>query len=96
MKNIGKYISQEELNRISGVGAFAFNTIYKLVWLRENHAGDTVKFLLGDIFADVFHDLRRAGAFPGYDRIEQVAGVIHQRAVHAEGGNRDGRHLFRI
>ena len=36
MKNIGKYISQEELNRISGVGAFAFNTIYKLVWLREN------------------------------------------------------------
>ena len=37
MKNIGKYISQEELNRISGVGAFAFNTIYKLVWLRENH-----------------------------------------------------------
>ena len=36
MKNIGKYISQEELNRISGVGAFAFNTIYKLVWLKEN------------------------------------------------------------
>ncbi|MFR1411157.1 MAG: hypothetical protein ACLSUW_01815 [Akkermansia sp.] len=34
MKNIGKYISQEELNRISGV-AFAFNTIYKLVWLRK-------------------------------------------------------------
>jgi len=60
------------------------------------HAGDTVKFLLGDIFADVFHDLRRAGAFPGYDRIEQVAGVIHQCSVHTEGGNRDGRHLFRI
>lgn len=36
MKNIGKYIPQEELNRISGVGAFAFNTIYKLVWLKEN------------------------------------------------------------
>lgn len=36
MKHIGKYISQEELNRISGVGAFAFNTIYKLVWLKEN------------------------------------------------------------
>ena len=36
MANIGKYISQEELNRISGVGAFAFNTIYKLVWLKEN------------------------------------------------------------
>ena len=36
MKNIGKYIPQEELNRISGVGAFAFNTIYKLIWLKEN------------------------------------------------------------
>lgn len=36
MKNIGKYISQQELNRISGVGAFAFNTIYKLIWLKEN------------------------------------------------------------
>ncbi|MBT8778001.1 L-fuculokinase [Akkermansia muciniphila] len=36
MKHIGKYISQEELDWISGVGAFAFNTIYKLVWLKEN------------------------------------------------------------
>ena len=24
------------LDRISGVGAFAFNTIYKLVWIKEN------------------------------------------------------------
>ncbi len=36
MKNIGKYVTQAELNQISGVGAFAFNTIYKLVWLKEN------------------------------------------------------------
>lgn len=36
MKHIGKYISQQELERISGVGAFAFNTIYKLVWIKEN------------------------------------------------------------
>lgn len=36
MEHIGRYISQEELNRISGVGAFAFNTLYKLVWLKEN------------------------------------------------------------
>ena len=36
MASVGKYISQEELNRISGVGAFAFNTIYKLIWLKEN------------------------------------------------------------
>lgn len=36
MDNIGKYMGQEELNRLSGVGAFTFNTIYKLIWLREN------------------------------------------------------------
>lgn len=36
MASVGKYISQEKLNRISGVGAFAFNTIYKLIWLKEN------------------------------------------------------------
>ncbi|MCC8147807.1 L-fuculokinase [Akkermansia sp.] len=36
MKHIGNYIPQQELERISGVGAFAFNTIYKLVWLKEN------------------------------------------------------------
>jgi len=36
MENVGKYISQEKLNKISGVGAFSFNTIYKLIWIKEN------------------------------------------------------------
>ncbi len=36
MKQIEKYLPQRELNKISGVGEFAFNTIYKLVWLKEN------------------------------------------------------------
>lgn len=36
MENIGDYMSQQELNHISGVGKFAFNTIYKLIWLKEN------------------------------------------------------------
>lgn len=36
MENIGKYMTQAELNRISGIGEFAFNTLYKLVWLKEN------------------------------------------------------------
>lgn len=36
MANIGKYISQDRLNELSGVGAFAFNTINKFVWLKEN------------------------------------------------------------
>ncbi len=36
MKQIEKYLPQSKLNKISGVGEFAFNTIYKLIWLKEN------------------------------------------------------------
>lgn len=36
MADIGKYLPQARLNAISGIGAFAFNTLYKVVWLREN------------------------------------------------------------
>ncbi|TCL06079.1 L-fuculokinase [Sodalis ligni] len=36
MADIGRYISPAELQGISGVGQFSFNTLYKLVWLREN------------------------------------------------------------
>lgn len=37
MENIGRFISAQQLQTISGVGAFSFNTLYKLVWLKENH-----------------------------------------------------------
>lgn len=36
MHSIAKYVPQATLNRLSGVGAFAFNTINKLIWLKEN------------------------------------------------------------
>ena len=36
MENIGKYFSPAELQQISGVGHFSFNTLYKLIWFREN------------------------------------------------------------
>ncbi len=36
MKRVAQYIPQEKLNALSGVGACAFNTIYKLIWLKEN------------------------------------------------------------
>lgn len=36
MSRISQYMTQEELNRISGIGEFAFNTLYKLIWLKEN------------------------------------------------------------
>ena len=36
MKKVEKYLPQSRLNEVSGVGEFAFNTIYKLIWLKEN------------------------------------------------------------
>lgn len=36
LKKIDRYISKDRLNAVSGVGNFAFNTINKLVWLKEN------------------------------------------------------------
>ena len=36
MADIGKYLPLEELFRINGVQPFSFNTINKLIWLKEN------------------------------------------------------------
>ncbi len=36
MENIDKYITTEELFRISGLQPYNFNTITKLIWLKEN------------------------------------------------------------
>ncbi|MFK3706859.1 L-fuculokinase [Klebsiella sp. NPDC088457] len=37
INNIGRLVAPQRLQEISGVGAFSFNTLYKLVWLKENH-----------------------------------------------------------
>lgn len=37
MADIGQYISARRLQTLSGVGQFSFNTLYKLVWLKEQH-----------------------------------------------------------
>ena len=37
MANIARLISPAELQQITGIGQFSFNTLYKLVWLKENH-----------------------------------------------------------
>jgi len=37
IKEMKKYMSLDELYRITGVYPFNFNTIFKLIWLRENH-----------------------------------------------------------
>lgn len=35
METIERFISPRQLQTLSGVGAFSFNTLYKLVWLKE-------------------------------------------------------------
>ncbi|WP_413728938.1 L-fuculokinase [Sodalis sp. RH22] len=37
MADIARYISPAELQAISGVGQFSFNTLYKLIWLKQHH-----------------------------------------------------------
>jgi len=37
MEKISQYISLEKLYIISGINNFSFNTIYKLIWFKENH-----------------------------------------------------------
>lgn len=37
MENISRFMPAQQLQQISGVGAFSFNTLYKLIWLKENH-----------------------------------------------------------
>ncbi|MCE0800118.1 L-fuculokinase [Buttiauxella sp. S04-F03] len=36
MEKIDRYITPGELQTISGIGQFSFNTLYKLIWLKEN------------------------------------------------------------
>lgn len=36
MNNIEKYLPAAELKAITGVAPYSFNTLYKLIWLREN------------------------------------------------------------
>lgn len=37
MESISRFMPPQQLQQISGVGAFSFNTLYKLIWLKENH-----------------------------------------------------------
>ncbi len=37
MENIRHFMTQQQLQEISGVGAFSFNSLYKLIWLKEHH-----------------------------------------------------------
>ncbi|NDL61578.1 L-fuculokinase [Acerihabitans arboris] len=37
MADIARYIAPAELQGISGIGQFSFNTLYKLIWLKQHH-----------------------------------------------------------
>ncbi len=53
MHNIGTYMPLSELYQISGVNAFSFNTIFSLLWLKENHP-DILDNMEGFLFMPSF------------------------------------------
>lgn len=85
MHNISRIMSPQRLQEISGVGAFSFNTLYKLVWLKENaphcleraHAWLFISSLLTQRLTGRFTtDMTMAGTSQLLD--------IHQRAFSAD------------
>jgi len=62
MDNIRRYIDPTTLQRISGVGHFSFNTIYKLIWLKENRP-DTLDRATSWLFISSLINHRLTGVF---------------------------------
>ena len=74
----------------SSCGWFSFSHIsIQGVETKCADAGDLLELLRGHKAADIVHHRRGTRTFPADDRIEQLALFIHQRAVDAEGGDRD-------
>ncbi len=62
MDDIRRYSDPVTLQRISGVGHFAFNTIYKLIWLKENRP-DTLDRAASWLFISALINHRLTGVF---------------------------------
>ena len=62
MDNIRRYFDPVALQRISGVGHFSFNTIYKLIWLKENRP-DTLNKATSWLFISSLINHRLTGVF---------------------------------
>ena len=63
---------------------------------KGTHAAHRVQAALRQVLIHRLHHLRRAGAFPGNDGVEQLAFRIYQSAVHPEGGDGDALDLCGI
>ena len=57
------------------------------------HTGNGIEHALRHVLRHALHHLSRARAFPGNHRVEQLAGLVHQGAIHTEGGDGHGLHL---
>jgi len=91
MESIGRRIDPALLQVISGVGAFSFNTLYKLVWLAENrpalleraHAWLFISSLINHRLTGRFTtDATMAGTSQMFDL---GAGTFSQRILDAAG-----------
>lgn len=62
MEELTQRIGASELQRITGVGTFSFNTIYKLAWLRQHHA-DLLRRAAHWLFISSLINQRLTGVF---------------------------------
>lgn len=62
MEELTRRIDARELQRITGVGTFSFNTIYKLAWLQQHHA-DLVQRASHWLFISSLINHRLTGVF---------------------------------
>ncbi|QHB31566.1 L-fuculokinase [Yersinia canariae] len=62
MEDISRYMSAGELQQISGIGQFSFNTLYKLIWLQENRP-DLVEQAHAWLFISSLINQRLTGEF---------------------------------
>lgn len=98
MSRIGEMMSPASLQRISGVGTFSFNTLYKLIWLKENHP-QLVEKAHAWLFISSLINHRLTGAFTTDMTMagtSQLLDIRQHRALSDEILQRVGlpKHLF--
>ncbi|CAI0997539.1 L-fuculokinase [Serratia ficaria] len=98
MENIGRLMCPQQLQDISGVGAFGFNTLYKLVWLKENHPQLLLEQAHAWLFISSLINHRLTGEFTTDITMAGTSQMldIHQRDFSPEILQATGlpRHLF--
>jgi L-fuculokinase len=81
MEAIDRYIDPATLQVISGIGAFSFNTIYKLIWLRENHP-ELLRRAHAWLFISSLINHRLTGRFTNDATMTGTGQLLHLQTGH--------------